>query len=102
MKFFCSINFSFAGTSRKNKNHPKIHFLSCLVGKEIIQENSCPTPPPHHIATLLFFFSGSDQEEHLGEQPKIFEELIGEEEEENIPPKTMVENRNARRNGERV
>jgi hypothetical protein len=59
------------------------------------------TPTTSHSHPSLFF-GGSDQEEPLGEQPEIFEEPIGEEEEENIPPETMAENRNARGNGERV
>ena len=36
----------------------------------------------------FLFFGGCDQEEPLGEQPDIFEEPIGEEEEESIM-KTM-------------
>ncbi len=59
------------------------------------------TPTISHSQPSLFF-GGSDQEEPLGEQSEIFEEPIGEEEEENIPPKTMVENKNARGNGERI
>ena len=58
-----------------------------------------PTTSQSHPSLL---FCGSDLEEPLGEQPEIFEEPIGEEEEENIPPETMAENRNARGNGERV
>jgi len=59
------------------------------------------TPTTSHSQPSLFF-SGSDQEEPLGEQPKIFEEPIGEEEEENIPLETMVENINARGDRERI
>lgn len=59
------------------------------------------TPTTSQIHPSLFF-SGSDLEEPLGEQLKIFEEPIGEEEEENIPPETMAENINARGNGERI
>ena len=41
------------------------------------------------------FFGGCELEDPLGEQPEIFEEPIGEEEEETIPPTyTMVENKN--------
>ena len=58
-----------------------------------------PTTSQNHPS---LFFGGSDPKEHLGEQPEIFEEPIGEDEEETIPPETMVENRNARGNGERV
>ena len=57
------------------------------------------TPTTSHSHPCLFF-GGSDQKEPLCEQPKLFEENIGEE--EDIPPETMVENRNARGNGERV
>ena len=59
------------------------------------------TPTTSHSHPSLFF-GGSDQEEPLGEKSEIFEEPIGEEEEQNIPPETMVENRNSRGNGERV
>ncbi len=59
------------------------------------------TPTASHRKPSLFF-GGSDQEEPLGEKPKIFEEPIGEEEEENIPPEPMAEKRNARGNGERI
>lgn len=48
------------------------------------------------------FFIGCDQEEPLGEKQDIFEEHIGEEEEENIPLEPMAENINARGNGERI
>lgn len=58
------------------------------------------TPTTSHRQPSLFF-GGSDQEEPLSEQPEIFEELIGEEE-ENIPPEPMAENKNARGNGERI
>jgi len=37
---------------KKTKTNQK-DFLSCLIGVEIIQENSCPTPPPHDTANLL-------------------------------------------------
>jgi len=59
------------------------------------------TPTTSHSHPSLFS-GGSDQEEPLSEQPEIFEEPIGEEEEENITPETMAKNRNARGNGERV
>ena len=39
------------------------------------------------------FFCGCELEDHLGEQPNIFEEPIGEEEEP-IPTNIMDENRN--------
>ena len=61
------------------------------------------TPIASHNQPSLFF-GGYNQEEPLGQQLYIFEEPIGEEEEEeeNIPPKPMAENRNARGNGERI
>ena len=59
------------------------------------------TPTALHSQTSLFF-GGCNQEEPLGEQLDIFEEPIGEEEEENIPSEPMAENRNARGNGERI
>ena len=61
-----------------------------------------PNTPTTSQSHPSLFFSGGDLEEPLGEQPEIFEEPIGEEEEETIPSKTMAENRNARVNGERV
>ena len=61
-----------------------------------------PNTPTTSQSHPSLFFSGSDPEEPLGEQPEIFEEPIGEEEEETIPLEKMAENRNARRNGERV
>ena len=51
------------------------------------------TPTASHSQPSLFF-GGCDQEEPLGEHPDIFEEPIGEEEEENIPLEQMAENRN--------
>ena len=59
------------------------------------------TPTASHSQPSLFF-GGCDKEEPLGEYLDIFEEPIGEEEEENIPPQTMAEKKNARGNGERV
>ena len=59
------------------------------------------TPTASHSQPSLFF-GGYDQEEPLGEQPDIFEEPIGEEEEENIPLEPMVESINGRGNGERI
>ena len=59
------------------------------------------TPTTSHSQPSLFF-SGCNQEEPLGEHPNIFEEPIGEEEEENIPLEPMAKNRNARGNGERI
>ena len=59
------------------------------------------TPTASHSQPSLFF-GGCNQEEPLGEHPYIFEEPIGEEEEENIPLEPMVENRNAMGNGERI
>ena len=52
------------------------------------------TPIASHSQPSLFFV-GCDEEEPLGEQPDIFEEPIGEEEEENIPLEPMAELRNA-------
>ena len=48
------------------------------------------------------FFGGCDQEEPLGQHPNIFEETIGEEEEEDIPLEPMAEHKNDRGNGERI
>ena len=48
------------------------------------------------------FFSGCELEEPLGEQPDIFEEPTGEEEEEEpIPIEPMAENQNDRGNRDR-
>jgi len=59
------------------------------------------TPTTSHNQPSLFF-GGYDQEEPLGESQDIFEEPIGEEEEENIPLEPMAEHRNSRGNGERI
>lgn len=59
------------------------------------------TPTASHNQSSLFF-CGCDQAEPLGEQPEIFEEPIGEEEEEKNPLEPMDENGNARGNGERI
>ena len=49
------------------------------------------------------FFGGCELEDPLGEQQEIFEELIGEEEEEEpIPIDLMAENRNDRGDRERI
>jgi len=57
------------------------------------------TPTASHSQPSLFF-DGCNQEEPLGEHPDIFEEPIGEEEEENIPLEPMAENINDRGNAE--
>ena len=60
------------------------------------------TPTTSHSQPSLFF-SNCNQEKPLGEQQDIFEEYIGEEEEEeNIHLEPMAESRNARGNGERI
>jgi len=59
------------------------------------------TPTTSHIQPSLLF-GGCDREEALGEQLDIFEEPIGEEEEEDIPLEPMAEHGNANRNGERI
>lgn len=48
------------------------------------------------------FFGDSDLEEPIGEPPEIYGDPITKEEQENIPPETMAENRNGRGNGERI
>ena len=49
------------------------------------------------------FFGGYELEDPLGEQPEIFEEPIGEEEEgEPIPTNLMVDNRNDIGDRERI
>ena len=61
-----------------------------------------PNSPITSHSQLSLFFGSCDQEEPLCEQLEISEEPIGEEEEENIPLGPMVENINARGNGERI
>lgn len=61
-----------------------------------------PNTPTTSQNQPSLFFGHIDQEEPLGEKLDIFEETIGEEEEENIPPHPMAENRNVRGNGERI
>jgi len=103
LQFVYSINFSFAGTSSEKKQKPTNKNFPFIARRN--RDNSrkfLPNTPTTSHSHPSLFFGSSDQEEPLGEQPKIFEEPIGEEEEENIPPETMAENRNARGNGERV
>jgi len=57
-----------------------------------------PTPSNNQPS---LFFDGCELKEPLGEQPDIFEEPTGEEEEP-IPTEPMAENKNDRGNRERV
>lgn len=61
-----------------------------------------PNTPNTPLSHPSLFFGGSDLEEPIGEPPDIYEDPIIEEEQENIPPKTMAENINNRGNGERI
>ncbi len=63
-----------------------------------------PNTPTASNSQPSLFFGGYELEEPLGEQPNIFEEPIGaeEEEEEPIPIEPMAENQNDRGNRERV
>jgi len=62
-----------------------------------------PNTPTKSNSQPSLFSSGCELEEPLGEKPDIFEETIGEgEEEEPIPTEPMVENRNDRGNRERI
>ena len=45
---------------------------------------------------------GSDPEEPISEPPEIYEDLITEEEQGNIPFETMADNRNGRDDDERI
>jgi hypothetical protein len=61
------------------------------------------TPTPSNSQPSLFFgdcelpsLTTGELEDPLGEQPEIFEEPIGEEEEPTSPTQTMAENRNMR------
>ena len=53
-----------------------------------------PNTPTASNSQTSLFFGGCELEEPLGEQPNIFEEPIGEEEEEeeSIPTEPMAEN----------
>ena len=57
-------------------------------------EKCLPNTPTVSHSQPSLFFGGCNQEQPLGEHPDIFEEPIGEEEEENIPLEPMDENRN--------
>jgi len=60
------------------------------------------TPTTSNNQTSLFFIDG-ELEDPLGEQPYLFEEPIGEEEEEEpIPTEPMVENQDDIGNSERI
>jgi len=62
-----------------------------------------PNTPTASNNQPSLFFGGCELEEPLGEQPDIFEEPIGEEEEEEpIPTEPMAKNQNDRGNRERV
>jgi hypothetical protein len=80
---------------KRNKNQPKIFPFMPRRNRDNSGKFLPNTPTASHSQPSLFF-GGCDQEEPLGEQPDIFEEPIGEEEEENIPLEPMAENRNAR------
>ena len=65
--------------------------------------NFFPNTPTSSNSQPSLFFAGCEVEEHLGEKYDIFEEPIGEEEEEEpIPTVPMAENRNDRGNRERI
>ena len=65
--------------------------------------NFFPNTPTASNNQISLFFGGCELEEPLGEQPDIFEEPTGEEEEEEpITTELMVENQNDRGNRERV
>ena len=62
-----------------------------------------PNTPTASNNQPSLFLSGCELEEPSGEQPDIFEEPTGqEEEEEPIPTEPMAENQNDRGNGERI
>jgi len=64
---------------------------------------SLPNTPTASNKQTSIFFSGCELEEPSVEQPDIFEEPTGEEEEEEpIPTEPMAKNRNDRVNRERV
>ena len=52
-----------------------------------------PNTPTTSLSHPSLFLGDSDPEEPIGEPPEIYEDPITEEEQQNIPPKTMVENR---------
>ena len=61
-----------------------------------------PNTPTTSLSHPSLFFGGSDPEEPIGEPPEIYEDPITEEEQENIPCETMVDNRNGRDDDERI
>ena len=62
-----------------------------------------PNTPTTSNSQPSLFFDGCELEEPLCEQPDIFEEPTGEEEEEElIPTEPMAENQNDKGNRERV
>lgn len=71
-----------------------------------IRDNSgkfLPNTPTSSDNQPSFFLTYGELEAPLGEQPNIFEEPIGEEEEEEpIPTEPMVEHLNDRGNRERI
>jgi len=86
---------------KKNKRNQKsFHFMPRRnrdkIGKFL------PNTPTTSLSHPSLFFGDSDPEEPIGEPPKIYEDPITEEELENTPSEAMVENRNGRREDERI
>ena len=61
-----------------------------------------PNIPTTSLSQPFLFFGDSEPEEPIGEPLEIYEDPITEEELENTPSETMAENRNDRREDERI
>ena len=61
-----------------------------------------PNTPTTSLSQLSLFSGDSEPEEPIGEPPKRYEDPIAEEELETIPFEAMAENRNGRREDERI
>ena len=61
-----------------------------------------PNTPTTSLSQLSLFSGDSEPEEPIAEPPEIYEDPIVEEELETIPSAAMAENRNGRREDERI
>lgn len=65
-------------------------------------EKFLPNTPTASLSQPSLFFGNSEPKEPIGEPPEIYEDPITEEELENVSSEAMAENRNDRREDERI
>ena len=95
------LSFHFASNSeKKKKTLKKENSFHALRSRDSLG-NFFPNTHTASNRQPSLFFNGCELQDPLGEQPEIFEDPIGEEEEETIPPTyNMTENRNGFENRE--